>query len=206
MLRVARAWALMVSFLLVLVGGSIFADRLVLSKNHPGVVLVAVRAGHPVRLPSIASTQPSASRSISSSSRSALVMLALVNEARISSGLQPIAGMSASLNKLAYEGAADFEDPRAPGSPWRFEGSVWAKNLGPAQAVRAWLNEDGWEGRQTINVACTSPVAPDCGAHRRILLSRIQPKSQGRLLAGVAAVRVGNTWSEAMVLAIAPRG
>jgi len=190
--------------LFVLGGAALVTGQEITAVSTAGVVLVGASTTSPFEGHGLIARSDLGSTDAAGASSNPQMMLALVNEARVREGLEPIAGLNPVLDQLAYQGALSFKDPQSPGLPWKFEGSVWAKGLTPTSAVIAWLDRDGWEGARTINVACTSPTAPGCNAHRRILLTKALGGPRSRLLAGAAAVKVGGTWSEAMVIARGP--
>jgi hypothetical protein len=202
MLHRARKATLIVATLCVLSGAVVVACQEITAVSPAGVVLVCASKPSLLQGHGLLPRSHLETRDAAGALSDPEMMLAQVNKARVADGLEPIQGLSPVLDELAYQGAVRFQDPGVPGFPWKFEGSVWAKGLTPARAVVAWLDQDGWEGARTINVACTSPTAPGCNAHRRILLTKAFGGPRSRLLAGAAVVKVGGTWSEAMVIAL----
>jgi hypothetical protein len=113
---------------------------------------------------------------------------------RVSRGLAPVLGLSATLDGIAQAAALLGTDPSyawsIPGSFW------WAGNwaggiLNPLDADYGWLYEDGWSSDGTaINLGCTSPSAPGCWIHRDAFLTSVGP-----LLMGAGAVTTHGTTS-----------
>ena len=92
----------------------------------------------------------------------------LANLERVDRGLTPINGLASSLDALAQTGAQNDDDPSFP-SNIEAGGSNWAEG-NPLVAYQLWMYEDGWNGANTINEACTSPTASGCWGHRDNIL------------------------------------
>lgn len=91
---------------------------------------------------------------------------------RVARGLDPIAGLAATLDARAQIAAAHNADPgfpiTAPG--YAGGGSVWAGDINTLTATYGWMYDDGWAGATTTNGDCTSPTAPGCWGHRDAIL------------------------------------
>ena len=98
---------------------------------------------------------------------------------RVDRGLPPYLGLNAALTSAAQHAAATRSDPGiaagfpigndAQGSPAM--GGSWAGGFNPLVADYVWMYDDGWGGaNNTSNIACTSPGAAGCWAHREELL------------------------------------
>jgi hypothetical protein len=92
----------------------------------------------------------------------------LANFERVDRGLTPINGLASSLDALAQNGAQNDQDPTFPSGVEK-GGSNWAEGS-PLAAYELWMYEDGWNGANTINEACTSPSASGCWGHRDNIL------------------------------------
>ncbi|MGD1051272.1 MAG: hypothetical protein ABR947_09395 [Solirubrobacteraceae bacterium] len=107
-------------------------------------------------------------------------LLVLCNLDRLAYGLPPVTGLSPVLNAVAATGVtADADpDPSALLSSLSSFGwsSNWAGGYGNAlEAYYAWMYSDGWAGRQTSNLDCTSPTSSGCWGHRQDVLAFSQP-------------------------------
>jgi hypothetical protein len=107
-------------------------------------------------------------------------LLILCNLDRLAYGLPPVTGLSPVLNAVAATGVtADADpDPSALLSSMSSFGwsSNWAGGYGNAmEAYYAWMYSDGWAGRQTSNLDCTSPTSSGCWGHRQDVLAFSQP-------------------------------
>lgn len=93
---------------------------------------------------------------------------------RVSRGLPPYVGLSASLDALAQAGAVADRDPAGPRSGYLAAGANWAGgSVSAAAADYGWVYVDGWGGPSgTGNLDCTSPHAPGCWGHRNNVLGR----------------------------------
>jgi hypothetical protein len=107
-------------------------------------------------------------------------LLILCNLDRLAYGLPAVTGLSPVLNAVAATGVtADADpDPSALLSSLASFGwsSNWAGGYGNAlEAYYAWMYSDGWAGRRTSNLDCTSPTSSGCWGHRQDVLSFSQP-------------------------------
>jgi len=99
---------------------------------------------------------------------------------RTARGLPPYLGLNNALNAEAHHAArADTDPGLAPGfavgvDPQGYDGmgGTWASGFSTLGADYFWMYDDGWGGStsNTSNLACTSPTAPGCWAHRDELL------------------------------------
>ncbi|MGO8876634.1 MAG: IPT/TIG domain-containing protein [Acidimicrobiales bacterium] len=107
-------------------------------------------------------------------------MLVVFNIERVNRGLEPIAGLNASLDADALTGAENGTDPLGPdGFGW---GSIWAGGYGSIEySDWAWLYDDGYPGP---NGDCTSVGESGCWGHRDITLSA----SSGSIVGGGGVV------------------
>jgi hypothetical protein len=107
-------------------------------------------------------------------------LLILCNLDRLAYGLPPVTGLSPVLNAVAATGVTADADPdpsallsSMPSFGWS---SNWAGGYGNAlEAYYAWMYSDGWAGRQTSNLDCTSPTSSGCWGHRQDVLAFSQP-------------------------------
>ncbi len=107
-------------------------------------------------------------------------LLILTNLDRLAYGLPPVAGLSPALNAVAATGVSGDADPdpsallnNFPAFGWS---SNWAGGYGNAlEAYYAWMYYDGWGGKQTSNLDCTSPTAGGCWGHRDDVLAFPNP-------------------------------
>jgi hypothetical protein len=107
-------------------------------------------------------------------------LFVLANLERTARGLPPYLGLNAALTREAQLAAdADADPGLAPGFAVgvnRFgavaSGAAWASTYTTLGADYLWMYADGWGGSTatTSNVACTSPRAAGCWAHRDELL------------------------------------
>ncbi|MGH9089683.1 MAG: hypothetical protein ACRDYZ_16500 [Acidimicrobiales bacterium] len=93
---------------------------------------------------------------------------------RADRGLPPYAGLVATLQGSALQGAQAGADP-APSAPFRYVSvsSIWAANsVNPLTADYEWMYADGWGGAdgETSNIDCTSPSTAGCWGHRDAIL------------------------------------
>jgi hypothetical protein len=118
-------------------------------------------------------------------------LLILCNLDRLAYGLPAIAGLSPALNAVAATGVSRDADPdpsalvaNLPTFGWS---SNWAGGYGNAlEAYYAWMYYDGWGGKQTSNLDCTSPTAGGCWGHREDVLAF---PGQGLLSMGASVSR-----------------
>ncbi len=101
-------------------------------------------------------------------------LFVVTNLERTARGLPPYAGLVATLEGSAQQGASAGADPN-PSAPFPFvsASSIWAANsVNPLAADYEWMYDDGWSGSggQTSNVDCTSPTATGCWGHRDAIL------------------------------------
>ena len=99
---------------------------------------------------------------------------------RTARGLPPYLGLNATLTGEAQHAAASNADPGvASGFPIAYDGQgypemggAWSGGFSVLAADYIWMYADGWGGSasQTSNIACTSPSAAGCWAHRDELL------------------------------------
>ena len=91
-------------------------------------------------------------------------LLVLCNLDRVAYGLPPINGLSPALNAVAAAGVSSFST-----FGWS---SNWAGAYPNApEAYYAWMYYDGWGGKHTSNLDCTTPTASGCWAHRKDVLA-----------------------------------
>jgi hypothetical protein len=107
-------------------------------------------------------------------------LLILCNLDRLAYGLPAVTGLSPVLNAVAATGVTADADP----DPSALLGSLssfgwssnWAGGYGNAlEAYYAWMYSDGWAGRRTSNLDCTSPTSSGCWGHRQDVLAFSQP-------------------------------
>jgi hypothetical protein len=103
-------------------------------------------------------------------------LLILCNLDRIAYGLPPVAGLSPVLDAVAANGVSSDADPDPSALLGSFSSfgwsSNWAGGYGNAlEAYYAWMYYDGWGGRRTSNLDCTSPTASGCWGHREDVLA-----------------------------------
>jgi len=105
-------------------------------------------------------------------------LLVLVDIERVSRGEPPVLGVSARANVFAQLGARSNSDPSLPAT----SGIVgltgdWASNyagsISPLDANYEWMYTDGWQGKLTLNYACTGPHAAGCWGHRDNILANV---------------------------------
>lgn len=157
----------------------------------------------------------------------------LTNLERTGRGLAPIAAMTAQLDGYSETGANLGEDPVVPtGASLAGAGPIaqWASNWigGSTTALAAdyrWMYQDGYGSG---NLACPTPSAPGCWAHRRNILlhslhcstgaptyymgaadnASVSQGSLAELLAGTCASHAPSdetiTWAEALAAAEPP--
>ena len=97
------------------------------------------------------------------------------NLERVDRGLQPAAGMVATLNNASQTGANNDADPTLPSwtigsfnaNRW---GSNWAGDLNALAADYDWMYDDGWGPNGSFNMDCTGPGAAGCWGHRHNIL------------------------------------
>jgi hypothetical protein len=107
-------------------------------------------------------------------------LFVVANLERTARGLPPYLGLNAALSAQAQQAAQSNADPSvaagfaigndAQGVPGM--GGAWAGGFAVLAADYVWMYDDGWGGSaaNTSNVACTSPTAAGCWAHRDELL------------------------------------
>ncbi|MDQ1683756.1 MAG: hypothetical protein QOC82_493 [Frankiaceae bacterium] len=98
------------------------------------------------------------------------------NLERVDRGLQPAAGMVATLDSSAQTAASHDADPTL--SSWTIGsfnanrwGSNWAGDLNALAADYDWMYADGWGTNGSFNMDCTGPGAAGCWGHRHNILS-----------------------------------
>ncbi len=109
-------------------------------------------------------------------------LFVVLNLERQANHLPPYLGLNAALDSAALTAARRNADPSAvmapafpaadgPGHVIGF-GAAWAAGFSVITAYYIWMYDDGWAGTRaaTSNVACTSPGAAGCWAHRDELL------------------------------------
>jgi len=104
-------------------------------------------------------------------------LFVLVNEERVSRGLQPAYGLVDSLNTLAAEGADANNDPPVSSAtfgtgPWAIlMNGNWAEDFSTASSMFDWMYNDGLEPNGTsTNLACTVSDTWGCWQHRANIL------------------------------------
>jgi hypothetical protein len=118
-------------------------------------------------------------------------LMVLSNLDRVAYGLPPINGLSPALNTIAATGVSQDADPDPSALLSSFTTFGWSSNWAGAypnapEAYYAWMYYDGWGGKTTSNLDCTSPEASGCWAHREDVLSFPQV---GQLSMGAAVSR-----------------
>ena len=118
-------------------------------------------------------------------------LLILCNLDRLAYGLPAVAGLSPALNAVAASGVTSDADP----DPSALLGNLstfgwssnWAGGYGNAlEAYYAWMYYDGWGGKRTSNLDCTSVAASGCWGHREDVLAF---PDQGLLSMGASVSR-----------------
>lgn len=107
-------------------------------------------------------------------------LFVVVDLERTARGLAPYLGINAALSAEAQRAAVGNTDPGiAPGFAIGTDsqgvpgmGAAWSGGFAVLAADYIWMYDDGWGGSRaaTSNVACTSPSAIGCWAHRDELL------------------------------------
>jgi hypothetical protein len=130
------------------------------------------------------------------------------NLERVDRGLQPAAGMVATLNSLSADAANADADPALPNwnpigsfSPNRW-GSNWAGDLNALASDYDWMYNDGWGPTGSYNLDCTSATASGCWGHRHNILSSYGGEE---LVTGVASV-VQTQWTSIAQIFVAGSG
>jgi hypothetical protein len=130
------------------------------------------------------------------------------NLERVDRGLQPAAGMVATLNSLSADAAGKDADPALPSwdpigpfSPNRW-GSNWAGDLNALAADYDWMYDDGWGPTGSYNLDCTSATASGCWGHRHNILGSYAGEE---LITGVASV-VQSQWTSIAQIFVAGTG
>ncbi len=118
-------------------------------------------------------------------------LLILCNLDRLAYGLPPIDGLSPALGAVAQVGVTNDADPDPSALLSGFATFGWSSNWAGAfgnapEAYYAWMYYDGWGGKQTSNLDCTSPTASGCWGHRVDVLAFAAP---GTLSMGAAVAR-----------------
>jgi hypothetical protein len=103
-------------------------------------------------------------------------LLVLCNLDRVAYGLPPINGLSPALNSVAAAGVNEDADPDPSSLLSSLSTFGWSSNWAGAypnapEAYYAWMYYDGWGGKLTSNLDCTSPTASGCWAHRKDVLA-----------------------------------
>ena len=103
-------------------------------------------------------------------------LMVLCNLDRVAYGLPPIDGLSPALNTVAAAGVTKDADPDPSALLSSLSTFGWSSNWAGAypnapEAYYAWMYYDGWGGKQTSNLDCTSATASGCWAHREDVLS-----------------------------------
>ena len=94
----------------------------------------------------------------------------IVNLERVSFGLPPITGITASLNAVAQGGVVAHTDPWST-DPTLVYASNWFGGSRALVGDYMYMYQDGWDGpNSTMNFDCTSPNAPGCWGHRDNIL------------------------------------
>jgi hypothetical protein len=125
---------------------------------------------------------------------------------RVVRGLRPFLGMTAQLNKNAHHAAVERDDPTLIGAILSLLGireyaSVWAGDFGPLASDYDWMYNDGYAGKDSINLDCRKPGASGCWGHRHAILGLFT--GLPHLLAGAgAAGPAGGSLAEVLVGAI----
>ena len=106
-------------------------------------------------------------------------LFVVANLERTARGLPPYLGLNTALSATAQRAASRRRDPNlAIGFPVGLDaqgdlgmGGAWSAGFSVLAADYMWMYNDGWGGPGgTSNIACTSPGAPGCWAHRDQLL------------------------------------
>jgi hypothetical protein len=118
-------------------------------------------------------------------------LLILSNLDRLAYGLPAINGLSPALSAVAAVGVTNDADPDPSALLTGLSTFGWSSNWAGAfgnapEAYYAWMYYDGWGGKQTSNLDCTSPTASGCWGHRLDVLAFAQ---QGTLTMGAAVTR-----------------
>lgn len=142
-------------------------------------------------------------------------LFVLTDLERVSRGLWPLWGVTATLDRVALAGARRRTDPVYAGNAaW---GSNWFSGTDPAQAVFGWMYDDG-PGVWDENVDCPAADTSGCWGHRTNVLGDYGPYglfggasiAQGGttelLVAGVVPLRTGvrYTWAAAVRMGARP--
>ena len=107
-------------------------------------------------------------------------LLILSNLDRIAYGLTPISGLVPALNTVAASGVSADTDPDPSAALSAVASFSWVSNWAgdypnAPEAYYAWMYYDGWSGRQTSNLDCTSATASGCWGHRQDVLAFSDP-------------------------------
>ncbi len=117
-------------------------------------------------------------------------LLVLSNLERVDRGLNPIEGLSATLDSFAQAGATDDKDPVEDPFPGNVETSNWEGGyVSPVLSDFAWMYDDGLGSG---NLDCTASDQSGCWGHRRdILWDFTEPAVMGAAYADAAASNDG---------------
>ena len=107
-------------------------------------------------------------------------LLVLANLDRVAYDLPAIEGLSPTLDSVAAAGVSTDSDPDPTSVLSNLPSYGWASNWAGAypnapEAYYAWMYYDGWGGKNTSNLDCTSATASGCWGHRDDVLAFAQP-------------------------------
>jgi hypothetical protein len=129
----------------------------------------------------------------------------ITNLERVTRGLRPVVGMTASLNRNAHRAAATKTDPTLIGALLRLLGvreyaSIWAGDFGPLASDFDWMYNDGYDPNGSVNLDCRRPRASGCWGHRHAILNPF--RGLPHLIAGVGSTNRGGSIAEVLVGAL----
>ncbi len=124
-------------------------------------------------------------------------LLILTDLDRLDYRITPVYGLNTNLTEAAQAGVAEHGDPRTPtaGGPWRGFGSDWA-STGALIAYYLWMYDDGYG---SSNRDCSSPSAPGCWGHRRVILGEAVSLPNPQLMGAATGAAARNGGSALIV-------
>jgi hypothetical protein len=124
-------------------------------------------------------------------------LLILTDLDRIAYGYTPVYGLNTNLSEAAQAGVREGRDPTTPsaGGPWKGFGSDWA-STGALIGYYLWMYDDGYG---SPNGDCTSPDAPGCWGHRKVILGEAVSLPQPQLMGAAAGSAARNAGSALII-------
>jgi Divergent InlB B-repeat domain len=111
-------------------------------------------------------------------------LLILTDLDRTAYDYTPVYGLNSNLSEAAQAGVREKRDPTTPatGGPWKGFGSDWA-STNALIGYYLWMYDDGYG---SPNGDCTSPNAPGCWGHRKVILGEAVTLPQPQLMGAAA--------------------